>query len=197
MSRRIVRGSALMALTIALLLGAGAREGLTTDTFTTYRGTSPRLPVAFEYPADWESEESSGTTERYTQVQLYAPAALESRLRVYLVVRAIPAKDAGGRYADVREMAEEYRRHAIPSLRMTEEEQTTVLGAPATRLAVDGTMLLPWNSPKAQPVPVTGQRVFFEQHGVFYELGWMATPETDAAARAAFAHLLDTLTPAG
>ena len=61
-----------------------------------YHSRSAELPVQFEYPADWEAEYSRGSTEAYAQVQVYAPSAVESRLRSYLVVRAVPSGSSGG-----------------------------------------------------------------------------------------------------
>lgn len=177
-----------------LLMAAHAQEGRATTAFTIYQSNQPQLPVRFEYPADWEVEHSSGTTEVYSQVQIYAPKSLEDRLRMYMVVRAIPPKAQGGRYAGLPEMIEDYQKTLLPSLRIEQDQQTAVLGSAARQLEISGTLRLPWKSPLAQPVPVKSQRIFLEKNGWLYELGWLATPEISYEVEEAFSHLLQTLT---
>ena len=162
--------------------------------FTLYRSHQPQLPVSFEYPADWQVEDSSGTIEAYAQVQIYGPASLEDRLRTYLVVRAIPPKAQGGRYAGLREMVEAYQKTLMPSLRIEQEREALVLETTATVLDISGTLLLPWEAKDPQPVPVKSQRIFLEKNGRLYELSWMATPDVSPRVEAAFSHLLQTLT---
>ena len=185
-----------MKITLAawLLVMVHAPEGYPTGTFEVYRSATPPLSVSFEYPAGWQAEESSGSTERYRQVQLYAPPELEPRLRIYIVVRAVPAKDLGGKYGGVAEMATAYQNQALPSLTVEEHPPVMVLGSPATVLGVNGTMALPWQSSTPKAVPVSGARVFFEKDGTLYEAAWLATPEQAPAVQTAFTHLLDTLT---
>ena len=183
----------MMAGGAVLLLGH-AQEGHATGTFTRYASSRPQLPVAFEYPADWSVEESSGTYEAYSQVQIYGPESLESRLRTYLVVRSMPPKTDGGRYTSVREMVDAYRQTLQPGLRIAGEQQIAVSGVPAIQLDISGTLRLPWESQEGKLVPVTSQRIFFERQGRFYEAGWMGTPEVSDTVAAVFAHLLQTLT---
>lgn len=181
---------------VALLLVGGAVEGqpTTMDAFATFSSTTPQLPVQFEYPAGWQPEESSGSHERYAQVQVYAPESFEPRLRTYLVVRCVPPRAEGGRYAGLAEMVEAYRATMQSGLRVDEERQVQVMGRPATQLEVSGIFQLPWETPGEHAVPVKSQRVFFEQDGHFYELAWMGTPEVADQVSAAFARLLQTLT---
>lgn len=188
-----IRRVARIALAAGLLMAARAPEGYPTGAFEVYQATTPPLSVTCEYPAGWQAEESSGSTERYRQVQFYAPADMESRLRMYIVVRAVPLKDQGGKYAGVAEMAGEYRNQAMPGLNVEEQPPVTVLGSTATVLAVNGTLSLPWRSPTPAAVPVSGARVFFEKDGTLYEAAWLATPEHAPAVLTAFSHLLDTL----
>ena len=176
-----------------LVLPARAHDLMATHSFVVYRSDQQELPVSFEYPADWRVEYSKGTIEAYAQVQIYGPDSLDTRLRTYLVVRALPPKTKGGRYADVGEMIEAYRNTLPPSLRIDHEGETTVLGEPSPVIDISGTLPLPWNSQQAQQVPVKSQRVFFEHHGRLYELAWMATPEASSTVNAAFSRLLQTL----
>ena len=178
---------------VGLLLIACASTGMAQHTFTMYRSTQSRLPVSFEYPADWQVEPSSGMMEAYTQVQLYGPASLDARLRTYMVVRVLPPKGQGGRFADAAAMADDYRKTLMPTLHIDQERQTQVLGTPAAMVDVSGTLLLPWKGTHPTPVPVKSQRVFFEKAGRLYELSWMATPEASAVVEQAFTHLLATL----
>jgi uncharacterized protein YceK len=174
-----------------------AQEAMGPKPFLVYRSDQPRLPVSFEYPAGWEAEYSKGTQEAYAQVAVYAPASLEDRMRAYMAVRALPPRDAGGRYAGLTDVIASYREQLMPSLRIDAERNTTVLDLPTTVLEVSGTLLLPWKSLAAQPVPVKGQRLFFEAHGLVYELSWLATPEASPQLEAAFSHLLETLAFSG
>jgi hypothetical protein len=167
---------------------------MATSSFAIYRSEQPELPLSFEYPSDWHVERSQGSSEAYAQVQVYGPESLEGRLRTYIVVRVIPPQADGGRYASVGEMAEDYRKTLLPTLRIEQDRELTVLESPAHVLDVSGTVLLPWKSPNAQSVPVKSQRVFFEKGARLYELAWMATPEVAPAVEAAFSHLLQTLT---
>lgn len=178
-----------------MVLAAGRSvEGHPVGMVTQYESVRPELPVSFEYPADWDAEESFGSQEAYAQVQVYAPESLESRLRSYLVIRAVPPEEKGGRYAGLRAMADSYRHALQPGLQIDQEEQTNLLGASAVRFRVSGTLRLPWKSSRAQPVPVRSERIFFEKGGRLYELAWMATPEAADQVRDAFIHLLETLT---
>lgn len=161
--------------------------------FAVFRSDRPQLPLQFEYPADWQLEPSSGSIERYTQVQLYGPKALEPRLRSYIVVRAIPPKTEGGRYADLSDAVRQYEDTLLPTLRITQRRQTTVLGANGQLLDVQGAMRLPWESRNAELVPTQSQRLFFAHDGLLYEIAWTATPEAAPAVQAAFEHLLGTL----
>ena len=176
------------------LLVMPSQEGWTTDAFALYQSAKPQLPVTFEYPADWQVEESSGSQEVYAQVQVYGPSSLEPRLRTYLVVRAVPSKTGGGRYASLEEMVGVFRDTLQPGLRIDGTHPVQVAGGPATQLEVSGQLWLPWKSPNAKPVPVKGQRVFLERGGRFYEFAWMGTPEVSGQVRAAFSRLLDTFT---
>ncbi len=162
--------------------------------FAVYQSTQPQLPVRFEYPADWEVEDSRGTQEAYTQVQVYGPASLDDRLRTYLSVRAIPPHVEGGRYASLAEMIESYEQTVMPTFRIDQRQQIDLLGVTATQLDLSGTLSLPWEPARSTPVPVKSQRLFFEKDGRLYELSWMATPEAAPTAQAAFARLLQTLT---
>ncbi len=179
---------------LVLIAGLPVREGQATDTFATYRSHQSPLPVSFEYPAGWEVEPSEGKTEAYAQVQVYAPAAFEPRLRVYLVVRVMPTAASGGRYASVDEAAAAYRETLLPTLRIDEAQETTALGVTARQVVVSGTLRLPWMSAAAHPVPVTGRRLFFEKGGRLYECAWLSTPDTAARVQAFFEHVLQTLT---
>ncbi len=179
---------------LVLITGLPVREGQATDTFATYRNHHSSLPVSFEYPAGWEVEPSEGKTEAYAQVQVYAPIAFEPRLRVYLVVRAMPTAASGGRYASVDAAAAAYRETLLPSLRIDEVQETMALGVAARQVAISGTLRLPWMSAVAQPVPVTGRRLFFEKDGRLYECAWLSTPDVAARVQAFFEHLLQTLT---
>ena len=170
------------------------QEGTATGTFAVYHSDQPWLPVSFEYPAGWQVEPSSGTTEAYSQVQIYAPASVENRLRSYLVVRMFPTQDRGGPYASVQEMVDSYRKTLLPTLKIDKEEQIEVQGVPAMCLDVSGTMRLPWNSQKARPIPAKSQRVFLGKSRWLYEIAWTATPEAAPEVEAAFARLLKTLT---
>lgn len=183
----------MIATGVLFLTAAAAQEGMSTSGFAVYSSNQPQLPVRFEYPADWQVEDSRGTTEAYTQVQIYGPASLEGRLRTYMVVRAVPPKAQGGLYAGLDEMVGAYQKTILPTLRIEQERQTVVLGSPARVLDINGTLLLPWKARDPQPVPVKSQRVFMEKNGLFYELSWMATPETSEAVERFFSHLLNTL----
>ena len=187
-----VIGFGMIAISV-LAFPVYADDPMTAQTFVTYRSDQPRLPVSFEYPADWSVEYSTGAVEAYAQVQIYGPKSLEKRLRTYLVVRAMPQQTQGGHYADVGEMIDQYRKTLPPTLHIDQERQTTVLGEPTPLLEVSGSLLLPWNSQKAQPVPVRSERIFFEKNDRLYELAWMATPEASSTLAAAFSHLLQTL----
>lgn len=185
--------SGMMAGMALLLIGAAGGQSTTMDAFATYSSPTPQLPVRFEYPAGWQPEESAGSHERYTQVQVHAPESFESRLRVYLVIRVIPPKAEGGRYEDLDEMIESYRATMQAGLHVDEEREVQVLGLAATQLDISGTFrLLSRETPGERAVPVKSQRVFFEQDGRLYELAWMATPEVSDQVAAAFTHLLQT-----
>ena len=162
-----------------------------------YQGDQPDLPARVEYPAGWDVEVSRGHVEPYAQVQFYAPSSLEPRVRVYVVVRALPLPAAGGRYADAGALLESYRATLPSAFRIAGEHTRSVLGVPARQVDVVGTLRLPWMSPQAQSVHVVGQRAFFEHAGRLYECAWLATPRVAADVGAAFAHLLDTLTLSG
>jgi hypothetical protein len=177
-------------------LALPAVRGMSSDMFERYRSTQQQLPVAFEYPATWRVEESSGSREAYQQVQIYGPDTLDARMRTYLVVRAVPPQAAGGRYVQLTDMIESYRRTLMPSFRIEREQEVAVWGVPATQLDLGGHLRLPWQSPTAEEVPVTGQRLFLEKNGLLYELGWLATPESAPSVTTAFGHLLETLTAA-
>lgn len=181
---------------VALLLIGGDVEGqpATMDEFATFSSTTPQLPVQFEYPAGWQPEESAGSYERYTQVQVYAPESFEPRLRTYLVVRRVPSKAEGGRYASLDEVVKSYRATMQSGLHVDGESQAQVLGRTATQLDVSGVFRLSWETPGEKSVPVKSQRIFFEQDGQFYELAWMGTPEVSDQVAAAFSRLLQTLT---
>ena len=162
--------------------------------FTLYHSDHAQLPVSFEYPAEWQVEYSSGTAETYAQVQVYGPASLDHRLRTYMVIRAVPPKAQGGRYAGVSEMAAAYQTTLLPGLRVDQDRQEAVLGSPATILDVSGTLNLPWEVSRApRPVPVKSRRVFLEKNGWLYELSWLTTPEASQQVERAFSHLLKTL----
>lgn len=175
-----------------LLLIGQVQEGQATESFAQYRSTAPQLPVAFEYPSTWQVEESSGTHEAYAQVQIYAPASLEPRLRTYLVVRSIPPKAEGGRYASLNEMVDSYRATLQSGLRVDAQREVQIMSQSATQLEVSGVFRLPWESRGERSVPVKSQRVFFESNGRLYECGWMGTPEVAAQTAAAFVHLIQT-----
>ena len=175
-----------------LLLGWYAGTGSTATTFSVFRSDQANLPVTFEYPSDWQVERSSGSTERYAQVQVYGPSALDDRLRSYLVVRAIPPAAQGGRFAGLEQMIASYEETLLPTLRVAQRRQTKVAGLPATVLEVGGTMLLPWNGANPKPVPVKSERVFLERNGWLFELAWLTTAEAAAAVEPVFARLVET-----
>ena len=183
----------MMAGALLLLMGY-PREGRTTEAFLPYQNAKPQLPVKFEYPAGWQVEESSGTSEVYSQVQIYGPASLEPRLRTYLVVRAVPPKAEGGRYASLSDMVETFRATLQPGLRIDQEQPIQVSGRPATKLELSGQLWLPWKSPNAKPIAVKSQRIFLERAGRFYEFAWMSTPEVSEQVIAVFSRLLETFT---
>ena len=178
-----------------VLLAVPSQGETPTNAFAVYQSDQPQLPLRLEYPTGWDVELSSGKMEPYTQVQFYAPASLESRLRIYLVARALPPKAAGGRYADVGELAASYRASLPPTFAINGERATTVLGVSARQVGVAGTLQLPWMSSNAHPVSVVGQRVFCERAGRLYEFAWLATPAAAPQVEAAFMHLLETLAP--
>lgn len=173
---------------------ASTQEESATTAVSVYQSTQPQLPIRFEYPTEWEAEESSGTVEVYAQVQVYAPASFENRLRTYMVVRAVPVVTQGGRYGGVDEMVAEYRKTLPPTLGIEQERSATILGLSARQLDLSGTLQLPWWSQQSRAVPVKGQRVFFEKQGRLYEVGWLTTPEVSDEVEGLFAHLLRTLT---
>lgn len=184
-----------LAASAAWLISANAEEGSAMKpVVASYRSAQPLLPISFEYPKEWKVEPSSGTMETYAQVQIYGPATVEHRLRTYLVIRVIPPKAQGGRYAGLNEMVETYRQSALPHLRVEQERHVVALGSPARQFEIVGTLQLPWWSKGSEPVPVKGRRIFFERNGSLYELGWLATPEASPTVEEAFAHLLLTLT---
>ena len=184
----IIVGSALFLLTASL------QEGRAESMFTRYQSEQAQLPVSFEYPAEWQVEYSSGAAEAYAQVQMYGPASLDKRLRTYMVVRAVPPKAQGGRYAGVGDMVAAYQTTLLPGLRVDQDRQTVVLDSPATMLDVSGMLNLPWEVSRApRPVPVKSQRVFLEKNGWLYELSWLTTPEASQQVERAFSHLLSTL----
>ena len=160
-----------------------------------YHSTIPFWPVTFEYPADWQAEQSRGSQERYDQVQLFAPGSADARAHAYIAVRVMPRKNEGGRYASIEEMAAAYRQTQMPTLSTSEASQVTVLGVPALRMEVSGQMALPWKAAHPELIPMQGQRVFFEKDGRLFELSWMAPEESAPATAAAFGHVLSTLAP--
>ena len=195
MRHRISRiGFGMIAGSALFLMTAGLQEGWAENVFTLYRSDHAQLPVSFEYPAEWQVEYSSGTEEAYAQVQMYGPASLDTRLRTYMVVRAVPPKAQGGRYAGVGEMVAAYQTTLLPGLRVEQDRQIIVLDSPATMLDVSGMLNLPWEVSRApRPVPVKSQRVFLEKDGWLYELSWLTTPEAAQQVERAFSHLLNTL----
>ena len=177
------------------LIALGHVEGgMAIDAFARYQGKTPELPVSFEYPAGWQVEESSGSQEVYRQVQIYGPKSLEDRLRVYLVVRAVPPKAVGGRYEGLEDMVRQYRVTLMSSLHVDAQGAIRLLGSSVPQLEVSGTLPRSWWSVDPEQIPVKGQRVFLEQDGRFYELGWMATAEASGPVAEAFRRLLQTLT---
>ena len=195
MPHRISRiGFGMIAAGMLFLLTAGLQEGRAERMFSLYRSEHAQLPVSFEYPAEWQVEYSSGTAEAYAQVQMYGPAALDTRLRTYIVVRVVPPKAQGGRYAGVGEMVAAYQTTLLPGLRVDQDRQIVVLDSPATILDISGMLNLPWEVSRApKPVPVKSQRVFLEKNGWLYELSWLTTPEASQQVERAFSHLLSTL----
>jgi hypothetical protein len=167
---------------------------MSTDAFVRYQSSRPALPVAFEYPAGWDVEESAGTRDAYTQVQIYGPKSVEGRMRTYLVVRALVPDAEGGSSAGLSEFVAEYRRTMMPELQIQQERDTEILGGPAKQLEIAGSLRLPWRSRAATDVPVKGQRLFFERGGRLYELAWLATPEASPQVANAFGRLRETLT---
>lgn len=192
MRRRIVLGLVIAALGILCVFIVRPRP-MTPSAFALYPPLLPELPVRFEYPADWYPEPSRGTTDAYVQIQLYAPAAFEPRLRTYMVIRAMPPIHQGGRYHNIDELVEEYRNTLLPSLRINVKRHIDLQGAPATVLELTGSLRLPWKSSAAETIPVHSQRIFFERGGRFFELAWMATPEGAPTVQEYFAHLMQTL----
>ena len=162
-------------------------------TFQTYQGPASQLPVRFEYPAEWTAEPSSGTTEAYHQVQLFAPPAA-GRLHPYISVRAMPLKAQGGRFATVEELVASHAATLLPTLRIDGRRRASAAGTPAEVVDGSGALWLPWKSTHPKEVPVACQWMFFGAGGRLFELSWMATPETAAGVRAAFDHLLSSLT---
>lgn len=195
MSSKMLQWGIVSMLAGSLLMTAGhqAEGDMSIKAFALYRSQQPGLPVSFEYPEGWELEESAGTHEPYAQVQCYGPKTMEDRLRIYLVVRAMPPKAAGGRYADVAEMVQEFQRTKLPTLRVDREGAVSVAGTAATQLDISGSLRLPWKSSKATDIPVKSQRVFFEKDGRLFELAWLGTPEASPVLADAFSRLLQTL----
>lgn len=190
----LVRWGLSGMMAACLLVGmVGVEAGMTTESFIQYRSTNDSLPVSFEYPRGWDVEESSGTHEIYTQIQIYAPKAVEGRLRTYLIVRAMPTAAEGGRFANAQEAVTQYQQTLMPTMSIARTQDTQLLGREATQVEVTGTLRLPWKSPTAEEVPVIGQRVFFEASGRLYELAWLATPESAEQVSAAFGRLVHTL----
>lgn len=153
------------------------------------------LPLSFEHPADWEVEPSAGTTERYSQVQLYAAKQPGDLMRTYMVIRAIPPKAKGGRYDDREQMISSFKSTLLRSMTIEGEQSEVVAGVAARVLEIGGTLNLPWESVSPTPVPVAGQRVFFERDGWLYQASWLTTPDHADAVRAIFTRLLSTLAP--
>lgn len=165
---------------------------MTTEAFSRYRGR-PGLPVSFEYPAGWQVEESTGSQEVYTQVQVYAPGPAGAGVRTYLVVRVVPPPAAGGRYGSAADAQTAYRETLLPDWQIEQESTLEVLGAAARRLEVSGTLRLPWHAPEAEVVPVRSQRVFCEAAGGVLEMGWVAPAAEAGRLSALFDRLLQTL----
>ena len=161
--------------------------------FVGYQGGEPGLPVTFEYPTGWVLEASSGSHEAYTQVQVYAPDAMDPRMRNYLVVRVVPSSASGGRYPTLEEMMAEFRQTLLSSLHVEREEPIDVLGAHGQYVRMTGSLRLPWKAARAQDVPVTGARIFIERESQFFEIGWLATPEAAHEVESAFQHLVESL----
>ena len=162
--------------------------------FAHYPGQPPLLAVTFDYPADWKPISSSGSAESYTQVQVLAPPSFGDRPRTYLIVRARPLKSSGGRYATAQEAVAAYEATLIPHLRIERRVESQRYGVAVTQLDVAGAMQMPFERLTPAPVPVKGQRLFFEKDGRLYEVGWLAVTSATEQTAAAFAHILDTLT---
>ena len=162
--------------------------------FARYSGHPPLLAVSFDYPEGWRPIESSGSTESYAQVQVLAPLALGEKPRTYLVVRAMPLKSSGGRYATVQEAVAAHEASLLPHLHIERRADVQRYGVTVTMLDVAGAMQMPFERHTPAPVPVKGQRLFFEKDARVYEVGWLAVTAAADQAAAAFAHLLDTLT---
>lgn len=189
----IVKAGLIVIGAFGLVVSVRAEQNMSSGMFSLYQSSQPNLPVSFEYPSEWRTEFSKGATENYSQVQIYAPDALDKRLRTYIVVRIMPPKDQGGRYASIAEAVEEYRKTLMSSWRIVEEQRIEVSGVSAYKMDINGTLRLPWRSPKAQDVPIRSQRIFFEKDGRLYELSWLATSETAPQLEDAFSHLIQTL----
>ena len=190
MTWRRAAACVLAAAAAGSLAAAGEVPSMPMQRFT---GSPPAAGMTFEYPYEWFAEVSSGAQEPYWQVQVYGPRTLEPRMRTYLVVRRLPAAADGGRHIDVPALEADFERTAMPGMTVASRTAARVAGQDARRLAVRGSLRLPWRAPDAQAIPVEGERLFFAAGRHLYEVGWLATPEASAAVSGAFAHLLATL----
>jgi len=171
----------------------GLGTGMASEMVVRFQGANPGLPVSFEYPTGWKAEESSGNYDVYTQVQVFGPKSLEDRMGVYLVVRAVPLKEQGGRFTGLADRVAHFRQTLPSSMTIRTEEIVEFLGVDSMHMSISGTLKPGYQVTDALEIPIKSERIFLEKSDYLYEFAWMATPEASQEVAGAFKIMLDTL----
>jgi hypothetical protein len=160
-------------------------------TYAWHESRLPGLHARFQYPAGWHPRESQGSSEVYSQVQVFGAEAAQGT-GPYLLVRAAPTSQAGGRHPTLDALIHHYRTTAFPGTVFRDEPPVHVAGMTGTALVAAFTLRLPFHSTQAKPVAVTSQRVFAQRGAYLYEFTYHATHAGYPEFLNAFQHLLET-----
>lgn len=161
--------------------------------YNVFVGTTPALPVRFEYPSDWGLKEGAGQIDRYAQVLIEGPRNSDGTFNPMLVVRSAPRSSAGGKYADAGHLMRDFMSNVYKDLKVLRRRSYQLSGA--TGYETEYTHTIPplrLRGLKGRAIDVRTQHLFLERGNLLIEIVLFADRARFEACRPALSRLVAT-----
>ena len=129
------------------------------------------LACTFEYPENWAIGTEKGRKQPYQQAIILGPRNSSDNFSASLTVRRMPAKAAGGLYAQLADLTEERRKQyaSNPHYRQLNAGERVVGGRKAALMTIEYAVAIPpYGKLQGEQVSLRTQFVQFESAGMFY-----------------------------